>query len=200
MTTIIQNPKRPRKAPEYLIKEVLDGKPVYYKGYRTVMFGGKKVEDIMGVSSLQILIINYIQRILLKFLEEDLYFVFSGEPGLHLEHHTNLSGDLIVYKAEQLTKFDKHYFQSPPLLQIEVDVEIDNTNFTDNEYLTKKTQKLLDFGVQRVIWVLTPTQTVIVAEPDQDWRIINWNKDILLQDDIMMNIGTYLAKMNVELE
>ncbi|MFN8348228.1 MAG: Uma2 family endonuclease [Spirosomataceae bacterium] len=200
MTNLIQSPKRPRKVPEYLIKEILDGKPVYYKGYRTVMFGDKKLEDIMGASSLQALIISYIQRILWKFLSEDDYFVFSGEPGLHLEHRNNLSGDLIVYKAEQLTKFDKHYFQSAPLLQIEVDVEIDNTNFTDNEYLTKKTQKLLDFGVQRVIWVLTPTRTVIVAEPDQDWRIINWNKEILLLNDIMMNIGAYLAKMNVELE
>jgi Uma2 family endonuclease len=199
MTTLIQSPKRPRKVPEYLIKEVLDGIPVYYKGYRSVMFGHKKIEDIMGASSLQILIINYIQRVLLRFLNEDTYFVFAGESGLHLEHRNNLSGDLIVYKAEQLGKFDRHYFQIPPLLQIEVDVEIDNTNFTDNEYLTKKTRKLLDFGVQKVIWVLTPTQTVIVAEPEQDWHIIDWNKEIQLLNDISMNIGEYLSKMNVEL-
>ena len=198
-TTPVQRPKRLRKVPKFLIKEVLDGKEVYYKNYRKVLFGQHTFENIMGSSSLQTLVINYIQRILLKFLDENSFFVFSGEVGLHLDHSNNLSADLLVYKTEQITKFDKYYFNIPPIVQIEVDIQIDNTHFTDNEYLTRKTQKLLDFGVERVLWVLTSTQTIIVAEPHQDWRIINWNKDVLLLNDISINIGAYLAKMNVEL-
>ena len=201
MVTSLTKPKRrERKVPEYLIKEVLDDKPVYYKGYRSVMFGQKKLEDIMGSSSLQAFLIYYINSLLIKGLDETVHFVFTGEPGIHIEHRNNFSGDLLVYEASQIHKINKHYFDTPPLLQVEVDVEIDNSNFSNNEYLTAKTRNLLAFGVKKVIWILSSTQTVIVAEPEQDWRIIDWHKDIELLNGIQMNIGSYLAKMNVNLE
>lgn len=200
VTTLTKLKRRERKVPDYLIKEVLNGKPVYYKGYRSVLFGQKKTEEIMGASSLQSFLIAYLNTLLIKNLDEDLYFVFTGEPGIHIEHRNNFSGDILVYQASKITKIDKHYFDVPPLLQIEVDIEIDNSNFSNNEYLTAKTKNLLAFGVQKVIWVLSSTQTVIVAEPEQDWRMIDWNKDIELLNGIQMNIGAYLTKMNVVLE
>lgn len=201
MVTPLTKPKRrERKVPDYLIKEVLNGKPVYYKGYRSVLFGQKKTEEIMGASSLQLLIIQYITRILFRFLTEEDYHIFTSEGGLHLGHRNNLSGDILVYPFQAIATFDKHYLKVPPTLQIEVDIEIDNSNFSNNEYLTAKTKNLLAFGVQKVIWVLSSTQTVIVAEPEQDWRMIDWNKDIELLNGIQMNIGAYLTKMNVVLE
>jgi hypothetical protein len=44
------------KVPSYLIKEILDEIPVYYKGYKAVVRKEKTLEDIMGASGLQILI------------------------------------------------------------------------------------------------------------------------------------------------
>ena len=115
-------------------------------------------------------------------------------------HGNNLSGDIMLYHIGQIEKFTKRYFNVPPLLQIEVDVEIDTENMPQNLYVTRKTQRLLEFGVKKVIWIFTATQTVWVAEPEQDWEIINWNKEITLFESISMNLGEYLAKMNVELE
>ncbi|MFN8355580.1 MAG: Uma2 family endonuclease [Spirosomataceae bacterium] len=200
VTTLTKPKRRERKVPDYLIKEVIDGKPVYYKGYRSVLFGQKKLEDIMGASSLQAFLIFYLNALLIRNLEEDKYFIFTGEPGVHVERRHNFSGDLLVYEVSQITKIDKHYFDIPPVLQVEVDIDIDNSNFSNNEYLTAKTRSLLAFGVQKIVWVLSSTQTVIVAEPEQDWRIIDWNKDIELLPGIAMNIGAYLTKMNVVLE
>lgn len=39
--------------PDYLVYEVLDGQPLYYKGYQEVLAGRQKLEDIMGSSVLQ---------------------------------------------------------------------------------------------------------------------------------------------------
>lgn len=201
MEAIISAPKkRERRVPASLIKEVLDGQPIYYKGYRSVMYGHKNLEEIMGASSLQSLIINFIQKILIKNLDDFNYLILTGEPGLHLSHRNNFSGDIVLYHLGQIEKFTKRYFDVPPLLQVEVDVEIDTENISQNLYVTRKTQRLLEFGVKKVIWVFTATQSVWVAEPEQDWRIINWNKEIELFEGISMNLGDYLAKMNIELE
>ena len=201
MEAIIVTPKkRERRVPASLIKEVLDGQPIYYKGYRSVMYGHKNLEEIMGASSLQGLVILYIQRLLNKNLDEMMYLPMTGEIGLHLSNRNNLSGDIMLYHIGQIEKFTKRYFDVPPLLQVEVDVEIDTESISQNLYVTRKTQRLLEFGVKKVIWVFTATQSVWVAEPEQDWRIINWNKDIELFEGISMNLGAYLAKMNVELE
>ena len=56
--------------PASLIKEVLDGQAIYYKGNRSVMYGHKNLEEIIGASSLQSLNINFIQRILIKNLDD----------------------------------------------------------------------------------------------------------------------------------
>ena len=58
MEAIIVAPKkRERRVSASLIKEVLDGQPIYYKGYRSVMYGHKNLEEIMGASSLEGLVI-----------------------------------------------------------------------------------------------------------------------------------------------
>ena len=66
--------------------------------------------------------------------------ILTGEPGFHLSHCNNLSGDIVLYYIGQIEKFTKLYFDVPPLLQVEVDVEIDAENISQNLYVTRKTQ------------------------------------------------------------
>ena len=199
-TTLLSSKKRERKIPEYLVKEVLNGIPIYYKGYKSVLNGNKTLEEIMGSSGLQGLIILFIQKLLIKNLDENLYLPLTGEVGLHLSYKNNLSGDIMVYKTGQIPVFTKKYLEVAPMLQIEVDTNIDNSNITDNQYVTQKTKRLLEFGVEKLIWVFTTTQTIWIAEPNQDWRIVDWNKTIDLIEGIQMNLGEYLSTMNVELD
>ncbi|RYU96879.1 Uma2 family endonuclease [Emticicia agri] len=199
-TTLLTPKKRERKIPEYLVKEVLNGTPIYYKGYKSVLNGNKTLEEIMGSSGLQGLIILFIQKLLIKNLDEKLYLPLTGEVGLHLSHKNNLSGDIMVYKTGQIPVFTKKYLEVAPMLQVEVDTNIDNSNITDNQYVTQKTKRLLEFGVEKLIWVFTTTQTIWIAEPHQDWRIVDWNKTIDLIEGIQMNLGEYLSTMNVELD
>lgn len=48
----VQTRKPKQAVPEYLIYEIMDGKPIHYKGYREVLAGTKTVGEIMGSSSL----------------------------------------------------------------------------------------------------------------------------------------------------
>ena len=45
-------------------------------------------------------------------------------------------------------------------------------------YYQQKTNQLLNFGVEKVIWILTKSEKVWVAEPDKDWLIKNWTQPI----------------------
>ncbi len=67
-----------------------------------------------------------------------------GEGGLHLSKGNNLSGDVMVFEKSTLTPdlFDTHYLNVPPLIDIEVDVEIDNSTFSDFEYIQKKNEEI----------------------------------------------------------
>ncbi len=187
------------KVPSYLVKEILDDMPVFYKGYKAVLRKEKTIEDIMGASGLQIFIVRYLFRLLDRNLDDNLFYVFTGEVGLHLSKGTNLSGDVLVFDKQVLTPdlIDTHYLNIPPLIDIEIDVEIDNTTFSDFNYIQRKTDNLLKFGTQKVIWILTKTQKIIVAEPNKDWLMIDWQKDVEITNGITFNVPQYLKKEGV---
>ena len=200
MTTVKQR-KLARKVPEYLVKEVLDGIPIYYKGYKAVLRKEKTLESIMGASGLQVLIVSYIYKLLVRQLSDETYHVFAGEAGLHLDVKNNLSGDIVIYDRTTLsnTMIDTHYLDVPPKIDIEIDVNIDTTDFSEQTYIYQKTDRLLLWGVEKVIWVLTASQKVIVAEQSKDWLVIDWSKDIEIMDGIKFNVSEYLENSGVKL-
>jgi Uma2 family endonuclease len=200
MTNVKQR-KLARKVPEYLVKEVLDGIPIHYKGYKAVLRKEKTLEDFMGASGLQIFILRYFTYLLIRQLDEEQYYVFTGEGGMHINVNNNLSGDIMIYEQSKLStsKIDKHYLDIPPKIDIEIDVNIDTTDFTEQTYIYRKTDRLLSWGVEKVIWVLSESKKVIVAEHGKDWLLIDWSKDIEIIEGIMFNVSQYLKKSGVVL-
>jgi len=194
--------RKQRKVPDYLIYELIDGKPVYYRGYRSVLNKTKNFEDIMGSSALQSIIITYILSIIIRSVNEEEIWLMTNEAGVHLDHGNNLAGDIMLYEKARLKASDisNHYINKPANVVIEVDTKADLTILTFNEYLKLKTTKLHNFGVDKVIWILTTSKQVIVALPSQDWLIIDWNKDIEIINGITFNIGNYLKKNGIELQ
>ncbi|RCR69385.1 Uma2 family endonuclease [Larkinella punicea] len=190
-----------RKIPDYLICEVLDGKPLYYRGYEDVMAGKKTLEEIMGSSSLQALLISYLAKIIFSFIDDEKYFVLISEPGVHLDNRDNLSNDIGIYDQAILTpaKISKKYTDVPPKIVIEVDISIAISELTETGYIYKKTGKLLGFGVEKIIWVLTEAQVVMVATKESI-ETFSWDKNIELMDGQEFNIGAFLAKKGIVVE
>jgi hypothetical protein len=79
----------------------------------------------------------------------------TNEVGLHLSTKSNLSADIAIYgKPESTLDFSSlKYADSPPKTVIEVDIKMDipNSFQSEDDYLKKKTEKLLEFGVEKMI-------------------------------------------------
>ncbi|GAB3985399.1 hypothetical protein GCM10028807_00560 [Spirosoma daeguense] len=188
--------KQPPVALESLVYEVLDGRPLYYLGYEDVLAGKKLPEEIMGSSSLQWVLVTYFMRIMLRQLDEKKYWFASNEAGVHIDHRNNLSHDVAIYDRNVLTpdKINTQYVKVPAKVAIEIDVKADVSKVIDFNYVNRKTKKLLDFGSDKVIWVFTSSQQVMVAERNADaWLTMDWHRDLELLDGQIFNIGQYLT-------
>ena len=186
---------RAKLIPKSLIYEVIDGKPLYYEGYKDVLANKKTSEEIVGASGLQSYIIYYLLKVLFAKLDDRKYRFLTNEIGTHLDKNNNLSGDIYIYEKSKLSpdKINTHYIEVAPKIAIEIDIRIDLSDEKDFGYVFTKTHKLLDFGVEKVFWIFTKHQKVMVATKDQDWLTKNWNQEIELLDGEYFNIGQFLA-------
>ena len=189
-------PVRRRKVPAHLVKEEINGVPFYYKGYREVLKKKKTLEEIMGWSGLQGFIVSYLTELLFAKINLKKYRVIPGETGNHLEHRNNLSLDIAIFDRTVLTpeRITTKYIDVPAYCVIEVDVqaEWEDDNMTDMEFIGLKTNKLFEFGTQKLIWVLSRSKKIIVAEPGKHWSIIDWDEDVELMECIQFNVGKHL--------
>lgn len=196
---ISTRPKRIPKIPDNLIWEVLDGKPLYRRGYMDVMRKLKTRDEIMGTSSYQSLITTYLTLLLGRFLDLKKYDIMIGEPGVHLKYKDNISNDIAIFNRLSANQITKKYLDFAPKIVIEIDIDIDPTSMPDLEYLEKKTKKMLDFGVEKVIWILTNNREIIIATPNTDWITVSWNTTVEIIDGINFNIYDYLVERGINI-
>ncbi|TAE30866.1 MAG: Uma2 family endonuclease [Cytophagales bacterium] len=184
-----------RTIPQALIYEMWDGKPVYYKGYRDVLTGKKTVEEIMSCSDLQGVLVALLTGHLFGIINRKKYLLATNEVGLHLALNENLGNDLIIYEKANLGKLKGKYFDIPPRIVIEVDIKADTSEFENGAdgYVMQKMQKMLDFGVEKVFWIITGMQRVYVIDRnDPTWHIVHWSETITIMDDCTLNIKQLL--------
>jgi hypothetical protein len=184
--------------PNYLVWEVLDGELLYRRGYKDVLRKLKTVEEIMGTSSYQSLISDYIVKLLHRQLDDEQYDVLASEIGAHLTHKSNLSIDIAIYPLLSADKITRHYTDYPAKIAIEVDIDIDSSVMKDMVYVDKKTKKLLNFGVEKVIWILTNIKKVIIAMPNSMPLMVDWTEDVEILDGITFNIQAFLDKRGID--
>ncbi len=189
-----------RTIPPALIYEMWQGKPVYYRGYQEVLAGKKTIEEVMrsaaqSCSDLQGVLVSLLNGYLYSVINRKKYLLATNEIGLHLALNDNLGNDLILFEKEKLGKLKGKYFDIAPKIVIEVDIKADLSDFPTkaDEYIMRKSQKLLDFGVEKVLWVITGTQKVYVIDRnDPTWYVVNWSENIPVVDDCILNIKQLL--------
>lgn len=198
MVTVSEEIVQPSVTPESLIYETLNGRPLYYKGYRDVVAGTLKPEAIMGSSDLQSIIITTLVGTLWNAINRKVYQLASSESGLHINLGNNLSADLAIFDKATLGKLKGKYFDVPPKIVIEVDIKIELKD-TDGDlaYVAEKTQALFHFGVERVLWVLSKTHKVIIIQPGQDWIVTDWANDVTVMDGCVLNVKNLLDEEEI---
>ena len=196
--TAIPKIKPQAKVPAHLIYEIIDGMPIYYRGYKDVLRKLKTKEEIIGASSLQSIILSYIIGLLKRNLDDEKYDTLMGEAGLHLKNKDNLATDLAIYELLSPDKIGRKYMSHPPKIAIEIDIEAESDDMDEHGYVAKKTRKLLDWGVEKVIWIMTQAKTTTVATPNANWQTMSWDKDILLIEDFHFNIAAFITKRGID--
>ena len=187
----INKPKRPPLTPEQrqrrverarllksLVYEMWDGKPVYYAGYEDVLKGTKTVEQVMSSSLRQGILVAKLVGYLMNLIDLEEYVIATNEVGVQFEKGSWRACDIAIFSLALLVEQDEDkYAWVPPKVAIEIDAKADMSQFDSAfDYYEKKTTKLLDFGVEKVIWLFTKSRKVWIAESGKDWIIRDWNQ------------------------
>lgn len=184
--------RRSRKIPEALIYEIVDGRPVYYKGYKDVLNGKLNLEAVMSESSLQAWLKARLSGLLFAALESKGYDILTGELGLILGKDSRRGADLAVFRSENLV-LDAHYAKIPPELIIEIDIQADLEEQSEMEYVLRKIEDYLGFGVKKVIWIFTTNRVVMTATAQKPWLTLGWDADIETIGGVTFSLNKILA-------
>ena len=66
-------------------------------------------------------------------------------------------GKMVVFEKNKLTpdKISTQYTDVPPKLAIGIDVKADLSDPKTHNYVQRKTQKVLEFGTEKLIWIFS---------------------------------------------
>lgn len=180
--------------PHTLIYEMVAGKPIYYRGYKDVLKGKKQIDELMGSSYLQSLIITRLVYFLMSNLGSE-YVVLTNEIGLQFKDKGWRAADIAIVEKEKLKGIEKSnkYLGIPPKVVIEIDTKAELEEVQDSfGYFHKKTDQLLEFGVEKVIWIFTDSEKIMISEKNKAWQILNWSREISLIDDLKIDLETLI--------
>ena len=200
MKTAVKKEKKTRKrVPKYLIYEMRKGSPIYYRDYDKVISGEKTLEEVMGSSELQAIFVSILLGWLYSKINRKKYLVATNEIGFKFAPRSWYNLDIAIIEKEKLKKISDQYLTVPPKVVIEIDTKADLRKFENpQDYFHRKTQDLLDSGVEKVIWIFTHDKKVWVAEKGKRWIITDWNDTIDVIDNLKLNIENLLKEEGVE--
>lgn len=184
-----------QKIPESLIYEKVGGRAIYYKGYKEYLEGNKQIDELMGSSYLQSLIITKLVYFLMSNLN-DKYLVLTNEIGLQFKDKGWRAADIAIIETQKLKGVAKtnKYLNIAPKIVIEIDTKAALEEAKDSfGYFHKKTDELLEFGVEKVIWIFTDSEKVMISVKNENWQILNWSKDVNIIDNLNVNLKELIA-------
>ncbi len=183
--------KRREKLLKLLTYEVVDGKPIYYRGYKEVIAGKKQPEEVMGSSTKQAVFVANLLIALRSLLDKG-YILTTNEHGLKIDGGRRAL-DIGIFKADALDIKDE-YADVPPVVAIEVDTKAELEGGSFIEYMKRKIEDLLRFGVKRVIWILTKAKVVVIAEDPKNWKVLDWDDEFEVWEGVRLRLSDLLER------
>ena len=183
--------ERREKLLKLLTYEVVDGKPIYYRGYKDVLEGKKQPEEVMGSSAYHGRLVAMLSYWLIKNLGES-YAVMSGELDYLIKGGWR-SLDVALFRYENIKdKLEsENYIDVPPVLVVEINVRAEVES--EMEYVLKKSGDLLKSGVERVVWIFTGPRKVMVFERGKGGVILDWEDEIPLVEGLRLRLPDLLG-------
>jgi len=174
-----------------LTYEVVDGKPIYYRGYKEVLAGKKTSEEVMGSSTKQAILVAKLLKALDKLWEKG-YVLTTNEHGLKFGSNRRAL-DIGIFRSDTIEIKDE-YADVPPVVAIEVDTKADLEGGSFMEYMKRKIDDLLGFGVKRVVWILTKEKVVVIVEDPKSWKVLNWEDEFDVWEGVRVRLSDLLKR------
>jgi len=184
--------ERRKRLLKLLTYEVVDGKPIYYRGYKEVLAGRKTPEEVMGASFFHADLVGA----LVWFLRDRLggkYRVVAGELGYFVgKGWRNL--DVAVFRYEDVKdKLESEsYIDVAPVLVFEINIRAEVES--EMEYVLRKSEDLLKSGVEKVVWIFTKSKKMMVFERGKRGVILDWEDEIPLIEGLKLNLPALLKR------
>ncbi len=182
--------------PEILIYEMVAGQPIYYRGYKKYLKGTRQLEELMGSSLLQSLIISRLVFLLQLKIDKD-YEVLTNELGIQFGKNSWRAADIAIIKATDMEAYgiDNKYLKFAPEVVIEIDTKAELKEIKNPlGYYHEKTDQFLKFGVTKVIWIFTESKKVMVAEKNKSWQTSDWKDTVEIINGIDVKIKDLIKK------
>ncbi len=187
--------KKASEVPDALMYEMDNGVPIYYRGYKEVLAGKKSFDAVTGLTLVQSYVIAKILKLLFRQLPDTHYEVLSSELGLQLDCDSWRVCDLAIYPSGSLdeAQYNDEYAPIPPKVFIQVDTKANPES--GQQYCHRKTDQLLRFGVEKIIWIYTrEPRKIMIAAPNADWRITDWTSEIELLPGTSFRLSDLMKK------
>jgi Uma2 family endonuclease len=84
------------------------------------------------------------------------------------------------------------YFEIAPEVAIEVDVKIETDK--DLDYVFSKSEEMMNFGTERILWLITKHKKIFVFSKNETTQILDWNKDVVVMEGVVLNIHDLLEE------
>ncbi len=194
----VLNSSERRKLLKLLTYEKKNGKPIYYHRYREVLEGRLPLEAVMGSGYLHALILRILFISIFEKLDTKKYEILFGEVGYKYKKGSWYNLDLAIWEREKLKEPSRELITIPPKVVIEIDTKVELEEFENKfgmEYYVAKTQDLLDSGVEKVVWIFTPSKKVLVAEKNKPWIMADWDYTFNLIEDVKINLEDLLREV-----
>lgn len=186
--------------PETLIYEMVNDKPIYYRGYRAYLEGHKSAREIMGSSKLQAFLIAELIFLLKTQLGKQ-FLIFTNELGVQFSKKSWRAVDIAVINRDETVLLNDKYLEVPPQFVFEIDTKAELLDLDpSSNYYYEKTDELLDFGVEKVVWIFTGSKKIMLASKDQDWVTRDWHQDVSLSENLNINIAELLSDLPPEMQ
>jgi len=101
------------------------------------------------------------------------------------------------FSAESLkdVPLENKHLRVPPRVALEIDTKADTGKFTAaTDYVYEKTDDLLEFGAEKVVWIFTSSKKILVATRSEKWITTDWSEPVSIIEDIAINVRDMLEK------
>ena len=110
---VAENPVSPvlhQEIPPALVYEVLNGRPLYYRGYKEVLSGPSTLESVMGSSDSQGAIVSLSNAVVWNGIDRKRYRTVSNETGLQFGKGDHVSVDIGIFEKSLVPVLKGKYF------------------------------------------------------------------------------------------